>query len=129
MGRKYHSYIREWRIHCGLTQDQLLDRLQEVAASRPPTEASTIPLTAGSLSRIENGKQNFSMATLTALAEVLGAEEPGWLLDRDPRKGAEVISIVGRLNEQDRARAAAVLEAMFPASGEDAQSANGNGAA
>ena len=115
MERKYPSYIKEWRKHRGFTQEKLLGRLAEIAGDpQPNDEALAIPLTGASLSRIENGKQNFSMATLAAIAKALDVEEPGWLLDRNPLKEGTVVSFFEWLDEKQSAQAVAVLEAMFP---------------
>lgn len=114
MDRKYHSYIKEWRKHRGLTQQQLLDRLELLAGDpKPNDETLSIPSTGASLSRIENGKQNFNMATLHAIAKALDVDEPGWLLDRNPLKAGKVVSFLDRLNEVEQEQATAVLEAMF----------------
>lgn len=116
MERKYQNYIKEWRKAKGFTQKQLLSRLVELVGEVQPDDPELrIPLTEASLSRIENGKQNFSMATLRALADALDAAEPGHLLDRNPLKEGKVISMVERLSQRDLERAAAVLEAMFGA--------------
>ena len=121
MQRKRRTYIREWRKKRGLTQKQLLARLVELAGDTPPEDPDLqVPTTEASLSRIENGKQNFKMATLEALADALDVEEPGWLLDRNPLKEGRVISIVERLNDEQAARAAEMLELMFGATGTDA---------
>lgn len=117
MGCKYPSYIREWRKKADLTQKQVVSRLAEKAGHQPAEDpALRIPTTEASLSRIENGEQNFNAATLVALAEVLGADEYGWLLTRNPLKAGEVVSLqsyVEQLDAEQAARAAAVLEAMF----------------
>lgn len=116
MERKYHSYIKEWRQHRGLTQQQLLDRLAVMAGDPKPNEESLlVPTTGASLSRIENGKQNFNMATLVAIAEALDVEEPGWLLSRNPLKEGVVVDFFQKLDEKEQAQASAVLEAMFGA--------------
>lgn len=113
MERKYHSYIREWRKFRGYTQKELLGRLSELSGGRAEDATLNVPTTEASLSRIENGRQNFSMATLEALAEALEVKESGWLLSRNPYKAGEVVSIFDALNDAEAAQAAAVLEAMF----------------
>lgn len=117
MGRKHKSYIKEWREHRGYTQEQLLGRLAELAGDpQPNDEALVIPRSGASLSRIENGHQNFKIALLEALAEALDVEESGWLLDRNPLKAGEIVEFsefLERLDEKQRARALAVLQAMF----------------
>lgn len=116
MERKYPSYIKEWRKFRHLTQEQLVGRLIEIAGDpQPNDEALAIPLTGASLSRIENGKQNFSMATLAAIAKALDVAEPGWLLDRNPLKAGEVVSLLDRLSEDQTRQATDVLKAMFGA--------------
>lgn len=118
MERKHKSYIREWRKYRGLTQKALLARLIELGGEDTPDDpALRIPTTEASLSRIETGKQNFSMATLEALAEALQVDEPGWLLDRNPYRSGEVVSIFDRLDDKQAEQAATVLRAMFGAVG------------
>lgn len=114
--RKYKSYIAEWRKKRGLTQAQVLDRLREMAGDpKPNDKALNIPTTGASLSRIETGIQNFNMATLAALAEILEVDEPGWLLTRNPFKAGEVVDLSDfRLNAEEAKRAREVLRAMFP---------------
>lgn len=115
MERKYHSYIREWRKHRGLTQEQLVGRLLELAGDVKPDDPKlTIPLTMASLSRIENGMQNFSMAALQAFADALEVDEPGWLLDRNPLKAGEVVQLRPGLSADQVKQAEDVLRAMFP---------------
>ena len=114
MARKHKSYIREWRKKRGYTQKVLLARLAELSGDGPTDDPSLkIPTTEASLSRIEAGKQNFSMATLEALAVALDVEEPGWLLSRNPNKEGIVISFLEKLDEQQARQAETVLHAMF----------------
>jgi transcriptional regulator with XRE-family HTH domain len=67
--RRRH-FIREWRKHRGLTQEQLAERI-DVAVS--------------TISQLETNKQGYSQATLEALAWALQCE-PADLLMRDPTK-------------------------------------------
>lgn len=67
MARQAH-YIKEWRKHRGLTQDQLAER---------------IGMDKGYLSKIENGKRRYDQPFLEAAAVVLRCE-PADLLIRDP---------------------------------------------
>lgn len=118
MERKRRNYIREWRKKRGLTQNELLARIVELAGDKAPDDPDLrVPMTGASLSRIENGIQNFTMATLVVLADALDVDEPGWLLDRNPLKEGVVISIVERLNAEQAAKAAEMLELMFGATG------------
>lgn len=114
MERKYHSYIKEWRKKANLSQKEVVARLIEKSGGATPDDPELrIPTTEASLSRIENGKQNWNAATLYALAEILGAENPGWLLSRNPSKAGVVVDLYESLDEEDQTRARAVLEAMF----------------
>ena len=114
MERKYHNYIKEWRRKASLSQKELVARLIEANGGLLPDDPELrIPTTEASLSRIENGKQNFNMATLQVLADILGADEPGWLLSRNPLKAGEVVDLLNRLDEKEQEQARAVLEAMF----------------
>jgi transcriptional regulator with XRE-family HTH domain len=114
MGGKYANYVKEWRQHAKLSQKELVARLVELAGEGTPDDPELrIPTTEASLSRIENGKQNFNMATLQALAKALDVDEPGWLLDRKPGPGAVVIDIWDHLSIDDQERARVVLTAMF----------------
>lgn len=114
MARKYRNYVKEWRKAKGLTQKALIARLVELAGDRLPDDPEMrIPTTEASLSRIENGKQNFNMATLQALADSMEIPEPGWLLDRNPLKSGEVVDLVHRLDAKQQEQARAVLQAMF----------------
>ena len=94
-GRVGH-YVKEWRKHRGLTQEQLAGRLG-VATS--------------TVSQLETGKQGYSQATLEALAEALSCE-PWQLISMDPGKEGEVIDLVRMLNDAQRDQALRVLRAL-----------------
>lgn len=66
--RLRRTFIREWRVHRGLTLEQLADRVGTTHAS---------------LSRIERAIQPYSQELLEGLAEAL-ATDPASLLMRDP---------------------------------------------
>lgn len=97
-------YLKEWRKHCGLTQEQVVNRL---AALDDPN----MPATAASLSRLENRKQQYSERILEALADIYGCE-PGELIGRDPTKEGLVIDMVRRLDERRQAQIAAFIKAL-----------------
>lgn len=97
-------YLREWRKHRGLTQEQVIDRLALM-------DDPLLPATGASLSRLENGKQPYSQRILEALAEIYETE-PGHLLDRDPTKEGEVIDFFGQLNPEQKRQALAVIDAL-----------------
>ena len=66
--QRLKTFIRSWREHRRLTQDQLADRLD---------------ISKAQLSRIENGQQPYSQDFLEACAEALGTD-PASLIMRDP---------------------------------------------
>lgn len=88
-------YLREWRKHFGLTQQQLADRME--------TSKSVI-------SEWETGKKRWNQDMLEALADALGCE-PADLIMRDPTAPASIWSIWDRVPEAKRADAIRVLEA------------------
>jgi len=97
-------YLKQWRKHRELTQDQVVDRLEMF-------DDPLLPGTAASLSRLENGKQPYGERILEALAEIYQCE-PDHLIGRDPTKAGEVIDLWGRLTAQQRRQAMAVIEAL-----------------
>lgn len=97
-------YLKEWRKHRDLTQEQVVDRLALL-------DDPMLPTTAASLSRLENGKQPYGERILEALAEIYQCE-PDHLIGRDPSKAGEVIDLWGRLTLQQQAQARAVIEAL-----------------
>ena len=86
-------YLREWRKKKGLTQDQVVARLEL-------HEDPLLPRTNASLSRLENGKQPYSQRVLEALADVYGCE--AWeLIGRDPHlTQPEHAGIAGKIQER-----------------------------
>jgi transcriptional regulator with XRE-family HTH domain len=93
---KVGHYIKEWRKHRHLTQEQLAGRLG-VATS--------------SVSQLETGKQGYSQATLEALAEALSCE--AWqLISVDPTKEGEVIDLMRLIDDRNREQAIRVLKAL-----------------
>ena len=114
MTRKRENYIKQWRKMRGLSQKQVVDRLRELAGEDHPNAELKIPTTEASLSRIETGQQNFSIATLEALAQVLEVDEAGWLLDRNPLVEGQVIDLSPyQLDRHQAELARQVLDQMF----------------
>lgn len=75
-------FIREWRKHRGLTQEQLAQRVDVVVSS---------------ISQLETGKQGYSQSMLEALAEALACDT--WdLLHNDPSKEGDVVDLTRLLN-------------------------------
>ena len=99
------TFIRQWREHRGLSQDQLVARMAERVEG----------FSKSSLSRIENGKQPYSQPILEALAWALQCE-PADLLIRNPTDGEALWSIWDGLEPAQRVQATAILEALRKAS-------------
>lgn len=97
-------YLKEWRKHRALTQEQVVDRLSAF-------DDPLLPSTAASLSRLENGKQPYGQRILEALAEIYQCE-PDHLIGRNPEKAGEVIDLWQRLTDSQRIQARAVIEAL-----------------
>lgn len=77
-------FIKEWRAHRGLTQQQMADR---------------IGIDKSYLSKIENGKKRYDQPFLEAAAEVLRCE-PADLIMRDPSATEAIWSIWEQLTPQ-----------------------------
>lgn len=113
MAGKHKNHIQAWRKRAGYTQKEVIDRLRELIAAGKVDPEERIPTTEASLSRMENGEQNFAIAALEALAIVLGVDEPGWLLDTDPTEGKPVNMWGYNLDKDEAELARQVLEKMF----------------
>lgn len=92
--------LREWRRHRGLTQEQLAGR---------------VDLTAASISRLENGKQNYIQETLEALASALNIDVPD--LFRPPLTPEQEAwrTLVGRVPPEKRPQVTKIIEALIDA--------------
>lgn len=119
---KHRSYIAHWRKFRGMTQRQVIEKLAEIRDREGSREK--FPTTEASLSRVEGGSQNFNMALLSALAEVLDAADPRDLLTVNPFKGTlDVIRALEQLSPVQREAALKVIEAMRGSAAPD----NGDG--
>ena len=98
------SYLKEWRKHRHLTQDEVVGKLVEFGDPK-------LPQTAASLSRIEAGKQIYTQRTLEALAGIYECE-PADLLGRNPEKAGDVIDMLARLSETQVRQIKAIIEAL-----------------
>lgn len=103
------SYLKEWRKHRHLTQDQVVDRL---AALDDPM----LPATAASLSRVENGKQIYTQRLLEALADIYVCE-PHELLGHNPFKEGQVIDLLARLSDSQARQVRVMIEALVADAG------------
>lgn len=96
-------YLKEWRLYCGLTQDQLVAKLSDPAIGSG--------ITKGTISKIENGKLPYTQHFLEACAEVFA--RPVWdLLARDPSDEESALNIWNELDEKQKPEATAVLKAL-----------------
>lgn len=95
MAKKPH-YIREWRKHRGLTQEQLAER---------------IGIARSYLTKIERGTRRYDQPFLEAAAEALRCE-PGDIIMRDPTDPMGIWSIWDRMKPAERIQAVAVLRAL-----------------
>lgn len=78
-------FFKEWRVFAGLTQEQVAEKLG---------------ITAATVSRIENGKRDFTGSYLSAFVYVCNCPNPGDPVNRPP----DQISIDGMFNSVDAAR-------------------------
>lgn len=97
-------YLKEWRKHLGLSQEQVVGRLLDL-------DDPKLPATAASLSRLENGHQPYSERVIEALAFIYG-REPWELLGNNPTKEGLVIDLTHKLNEAQQRQVMALIEAM-----------------
>jgi transcriptional regulator with XRE-family HTH domain len=95
MAKKPH-YIREWRKHRQLTQEQLAER---------------IGIARSYLTKIERGTRRYDQPFLEAAAEQLRCE-PCDLIMRDPSDPEGIWSIWDQLKPSQRIQAMAVLRAI-----------------
>lgn len=114
MADKRRNFVKHWRTFKGLTGPEFVDKL----AGYADMFGVKLPETTASLSRIENGQQNFSMDFLEAAAAVLATGEddptPGDLIARNPFEGmVEVVRFVQDLSPRQQRQAWGVLQAMF----------------
>lgn len=80
------TFFKEWRLHRGLSQEQLADRLETSVAS---------------ISRIESGSQPYTQDVLEALADAL-MTDPASLLMRNPEDPDAIWSIWDQAKKGER---------------------------
>ena len=90
-------FIREWRTFRGITQAQLADAIRVDRTY---------------LNKIERGKRRYVPQVLEAVALKLECA-PGDLISRRPDHASEIETLYQSLNEDDRARAVAILKVLF----------------
>lgn len=89
-------FLREWRKHRGLTQEQF---------------AEVIGIDRAYLSKIETGKRRYDQPLLEAAAEVLRCQVPD-LLVRDPSQPESIWSIWEQLGVVERAQLVEIGKAL-----------------
>lgn len=101
MGKKRHKrgrpvYIRDWRKHRGLNQEQL---------------ASRVNLSQATIARLERGDIAYTQPVLEALSDALTCT-PADLIMRPPGAIDHLMAVFNGLSEDDRTRAIAVIKAL-----------------
>jgi len=91
---KQRLFLKEWRKHRQLTQEQLADRLD---------------IDRTIVSKIERGKLQYSQGFLEAAAEALMCE-PADLIVRDPTTPERIWSVWDTIPEHERERALTILK-------------------
>jgi len=89
-------FIKEWRKHRSLTQEQLAER---------------IGIARSYLTKIERGTRRYDQPFLEAAADALRCE-PADLIMRDPTAAESIWSIWEQLTPTERAQADAVIRAL-----------------
>lgn len=97
-------FIPEWRVHMGLTQEQVAERAD-----------MSVP----QISKIENGKRAYRQSTLERLAFALGCQ-PKNLLEPPPSHRNELAETMARAARLDQERQAQVVRLVNAVIGEAA---------
>lgn len=103
MTGKYPTFLSEWRDYCGFSQEDL---------------EAKIGWSHGQISKIENGRHQYSRNFLEAAAKAMEVT-PSELLGRDPRDPDALWFLCQRLPESERHRAAELLKALLRSVGVD----------
>lgn len=93
MRGKHRTFIKAWREHRGLTQEQLGER---------------VGVSHGYLSKIENGERRYNQEMLESIAEALNTD-PASLLMRDPADPEGIWSVWENVPAVERTRAIEML--------------------
>jgi transcriptional regulator with XRE-family HTH domain len=93
-------HLREWRKSRGLTQERLVERIQE----RIP-EFST-----ASLSRLENGKQPYTQPVLEVLAWALQCEPQDLIMRKPDSEIWSIMDTLEKLSPEERAQLTAIAQ-------------------
>jgi transcriptional regulator with XRE-family HTH domain len=93
-------YIKEWRLHRGLTQEQMAER---------------VGIDKSYLSKIENGKKRYDQPFLEAASEVLACT-PADLIARNPADPDGIWALYDKMTAPQRAQATEVFKALMKVS-------------
>lgn len=96
------TFIRQWRMHRGLTLERLADR---------------VDMSVSALSYLERGQSGYTQETLERLAEAL-MTDPASLLIRNPEDPEAIWSIWDQASEDERRQIVEIAGALRRASGE-----------
>lgn len=96
-GQHRPSFIREWRVHRDMTQDELANR---VGVDR------------SHLSKLERGIVGYTQPLLEAIAVALNCE-PADLLSRNPGNGAAIWQLWDRAKPAERRQIEAIAETIL----------------
>lgn len=99
MSDKGH-FIKEWRLHRELTQEQMAER---------------VGIDKSYLSKIENGRKRYDQPFLEAASEVLNCT-PADLIERDPSTSARIWEIYDRMNAAQREQLVEIARTLSRAS-------------
>lgn len=99
MSDKGH-FIREWRLHRELTQEQMAER---------------VGIDKSYLSKIENGKKRYDQPFLEAAAEVLRCT-PADLIERDPSTSARIWEIYDKMSAAQQEQLVEIARTLAKAS-------------
>lgn len=98
---KQRHFIKAWRKHRGLTQEQLAERIGYDRTY---------------ISKIEKGSKRYDQPFLEAMADALGCQ-PADLIMRDPTVQGSIWSIWDQIPATQRDQAAAVLQTFVKKTG------------
>lgn len=90
------TFIKEWRRHRNLNQEQL---------------ASRVDLSQETISRLERGDISYTQAALEAIADALNCQ-PADLIMRPPNAADELRAVIDDLSPETRRRAVAIVKAL-----------------
>ena len=102
-------YIKEWRLKRGYS----LRRLANMMEAEP---GGDLILSHASLARIEKGEQPFSEEILAALADALNVSRSD-LLEINPQKDGEVVDLMRRMTDAQRAAAVEYMNFLLSKNG------------